>query len=200
MSFGSTFQKTRCYKNITKSENLAPNFDAYNVSTGSSLRYRSSDNNKEVYDSTAPRGGVSREVPVTRVRVPGKALKAAPHRAYGGSIVFRLKAPRGEYPDLDIQGMRRFTIVHLKQAGLTWRPIGKIVGMHHTTAMRIYKRMPQAVRVSLWMSELVSVSHINSKGKRTCLALRREQGSAWERTPARTKGRKSGAKPGSRRL
>jgi hypothetical protein len=184
IGFDSVFQKPQCYKKMDKFKNLVPDPCSHKIKTGNNIRYRSSDEGREVWRTDAPWGGISRHAVVQRVRVSGDALKASPHRAYGGRIVFRMVEPKGGYRELDVQGMRRHAIVRLRYRGLPWRSIAKCVGMHHTTCMRTFDRMSETARTRLNNSELDSVFHVNAKGEQTCLVRRnRQQMRLREKTP-----------------
>jgi hypothetical protein len=183
--FTALFRKAECYK---KSKNPDHLLDSPKHKTGSTIRHKSSDDNRLVWDSGAPTRGIDRG-----------ALKAIP-KPRGGSVRFRLIRPSGETRDVDVGGLRRFAIVRLRCAGMTWRRIGQFVGSNHATCMRLFKRLSEANLLFYWRADLQSVLHITSDGVQTCLARRDQPTPKREKTPARTRGRRSGARPGSRHL
>jgi hypothetical protein len=201
MIFRSMFHKITCYKKTSQQQNFEKISPFGKSKTGDGLRSRGLPDNRQIYDPTAPRAGKYWEACPKKVGLPPNRLKDSTHRPHGGKIEFQIRGLDGEYRGLTAEGMRRFIIVHLRDKGiLTWRQIGALVGRCHTSPMRMYAELPDDKRSSLLKSEVDSIYHIDKKGKRTCLTRRINQGSAWERTAARTKGRRGGAKPGFRTL
>jgi hypothetical protein len=202
-SFSALFHGGECYRKTDKNQKISkipPTSKGAKSSTGSNLRFSSLPENKKVWDSGAPVPRMwAKGVLVDKVGLPAER-HVDPVRPRGGTFEFVMRRLDGTAKSFTAEEMRRWVIVHLKYNGLSYRQIGYFVGRAHSSCRRLFCRMPDCERGLLCRLDLESVVHVDKKGNRKCLSKRIHAKTKNERTPARTKGRRGGAKPGWSRL